>query len=112
MCRQALTFGDAEDTAGREWGVLLEEVSPTGLAHRVGLRAGDVITALNATPLESQPADPEEPDDRFLRLLRALPCGSVVVLAYVRNGASHTVRFTWEAASAGAARKPAPRASR
>jgi len=47
--------------------------------------------------LESQRTDPEDPDDRFVRLLWNLPCGSDVTLEYVRDGQQHTARFTWEA---------------
>jgi 5'-nucleotidase len=88
---------DAEDATGREWGVVLEAVAPTGLANDVGLEVADVIVSLNGTTLESRRGDPEDPDDRFVRLLRDLPCGSDVALEYVRNGRQHTARFTWEA---------------
>lgn len=92
-----ITFDDAEDATGREWGVVLEDVVPTGLANEVGLEVADVIISLNGMALESERRDPEDPDDRFLRLLRDLPCGSDVVLEYVRDGQQHTTRFTWEA---------------
>ncbi len=91
-----ITFDDAEDSTGREWGVILEAVAPTSLADDVGLEVGDVIVTLNGTPLESERRDPEDPDDRFIRLLRDLPCGSEVVLEYARDGRQHTARFTWE----------------
>lgn len=97
-CRASFgaTVDDAEDPAGREWGVLIEKVSDTGLANAAGLRAGDVVVALNGTPLESQRGDSEDPDDRFVRLLRSLPCGSGLVLEYVRESRRHTTRFTWD----------------
>ena len=90
-----IAFDDAEDETGYEWGVVLEEVAPTGLANEVGLEVGDVITSLNGMALESERRDPVDPDDRFLRLLRDLPCGSDVTLEYVRDGRQHTARFTW-----------------
>ena len=92
-----VTIDDAEDATGREWGVVLEAVAPTSLANDVGLEVADVIVSLNGTTLESQRGDPEDPDDRFGRLLRDLPCGSDVALEYVRDGRQHTARFTWEA---------------
>jgi len=92
-----IVFDDAEDPTGREWGVVLEEVAPGGLANAVGLEVADVIISLNGTALASERRDPVDPDDRFLRLLKDLPCGSDVVLEYVRDGQQHTARFTWEA---------------
>jgi 5'-nucleotidase len=92
-----ITFDDAEDETGREWGVVVEDVAPTGLANRVGLEVADVIISLNGIIVESERTDPEDPDDRFLRLLRDLPCGSDVALEYVRDGRRHTARFTWDA---------------
>ena len=92
-----VTIDDAEDATGREWGVVLEDVVPTGLANDVGLEVADVIISLNGMTLESERSDPEDPDDRFVRLLRDLPCGSDVILEYVRDDRQHTARFTWEA---------------
>lgn len=86
----------AEDPTGREWGVVLEEVVPTGVAAELGLEVADVIVRLNGIALESERRDPEDPDDRFLRLLRDLPCGSEVELDYVRDGREQKLRFTWE----------------
>ena len=90
-----VTFDDAEDATGREWGVVLKVVAPTGLANQVGLAVGDVVVSFNGTPLESPRGDPVDPDDRFLWLLRALPCGSEVELTYLRAGRQQTARFTW-----------------
>jgi 5'-nucleotidase len=90
-----IRFDDAEDATGREWGVVLEDVVPTGLASEVGLEVADVIISLNGMALESERRDPEDPDDRFVRLLSNLPCGSDVTLEYVRDGRQHTARFTW-----------------
>jgi 5'-nucleotidase len=89
------TIDDAEDAAGREWGVLLEAVSSSGLAHRLGFRVGDVIVAFNGVGLATERGDPEDPDDRFVRMLQALPCDSDVVLEFVRDGRRDSVRFTW-----------------
>ena len=34
--------------------------------------------------------------NRLVRLLRELPCGSAVVLEYVRDGRRHSVQFDWQ----------------
>ncbi|NIP58864.1 MAG: PDZ domain-containing protein [Gemmatimonadetes bacterium] len=88
-----VTVDDAEDEAGREWGVVLEEVEVGSVAERTGLTAGDVIVSLNGTDLASEPGDPEDPDDRFARLFRPLECGDAVELEYVRDERRRTVRF-------------------
>lgn len=86
-CRSGLgiVFDDAEDATGREWGVLVEEVLPGGRAEELGVRVGDVITRLNGDRLEVSRRSAEDPDDRFLRLLRQLDCGDSLTLE-IRRG--------------------------
>ncbi len=86
-------FDDAEDESGREWGVILEEVLDGGKAKESGLRAGDVIISLNGVSLEVSRSSREDPDDRFLRLLRDLDCGDTVTLEYVRDDEPSEIRF-------------------
>lgn len=93
--RLGVTISDAADPDGREWGARIDAVHGS-VAVAAGLRAGDVVTTFNGTALESEPGDPEDPDDRFMRLLRALPCGSAVVLELVRDGQPDTARFLWD----------------
>lgn len=94
--RFGVTIDDVEDHEGAESGVLIEAITPTGLAAAVGLQAGDVITSLNGTALQSLRGDPEDPDARFVRLLRSLPCSTAVVSEYVRDGRRDTLRFDWQ----------------
>lgn len=88
-----VNIDDAEDEAGREWGVVLESVEAGSVAERVGLASGDVIVSLNGAELASEPGDAEDPDDRFARLFRALECDDAVDLEYVRGGEERAVRF-------------------
>lgn len=85
---------DAEDGAGREWGVLIEEVLPGGRADEVGLHAGDVLVALNGAPLGTPRGSREDPVEAIARLLDELECGDTVALDYVRNGEQGRVEFT------------------
>ena len=94
-CRSGFgaVFDDAEDSSGREWGVLLEELLAGGKAEEAGLRVGDVIVSLNDIALEVDRRSREDPDDRFLRLLNQLGCGETVTLEYVRDGERHRTGF-------------------
>ncbi len=85
---------DAEDSSGREWGVLIQEILPGGRAADIGLRAGDVIVALNAMSLEPLRGSPVDPVDIMTRLLRQLSCGDTVTLDYMRNNERLHVEFT------------------
>jgi serine protease Do len=65
-------------------GVLVASVTPGSPAAQAGLKAGDVMTALDGT-------DVKVPDD-VLRAIRNLPDGREVSLAIVRNGAAMTLK--------------------
>ncbi len=95
VCRSGLSvvIDDAEDASGREWGVLLEQVLPGGKAEELGLRVGDVIVTLNGVGLEVGRRSREDPDDRFLKLLKGLGCGDTVALDYVRDGRRSQVSY-------------------
>jgi 5'-nucleotidase len=88
-----IVIDDAEDSSGREWGVVIEEVLPKGRAAEIGLRTGDVIVALNGTPLETPRGSREDPVDVITRLLGELWCGDTVTLDYVRNNERRQVDF-------------------
>ena len=94
-CRSGFgaVFDDAEDSSGREWGVLLEALMAGGKAEEAGLRVGDVIVSLNDIALEVDRRAREDPDDRFLRLLNQLGCGETVALEYVRDGERYRTGF-------------------
>ena len=86
-------FDDAEDESGREWGVLIEEVLAGGRAEEIGIRAGDVIVSLNGVGLEVARTSREDPDDRFLKLIKKLGCGDTVAMEYVRDGELRQATF-------------------
>ncbi len=95
-CRASLgvTIDDAEDSSGREWGVLIVQVLPGGRAAEIGLRAEDVLVALNGTPLVTARGSRDDPVDVIQRLLRELGCGDTVTMDYVRSSERHQVIFT------------------
>jgi serine protease Do len=65
-----------------------------GSAQSAGLRVGDVITALDGSPIEaSQPTDAE----LFATLIRQYKIGSSAVLTLVRDGKETTVPVTLDA---------------
>jgi 5'-nucleotidase len=84
---------DAEDASGREWGVLIEEVLAGGKAEEIGLLPGDVVVSLNGVALEVDRRSREDPDDRFVGLMRKLGCGDTVSLEYVRDGKRSRAEF-------------------
>jgi Do/DeqQ family serine protease len=67
-------------------GVVVYEVQPGSAADRAGLRKGDVITALNGTPV----TDP----NTFRNTVAGAPPGSQVTLTIKRGGAEQQVRAT------------------
>jgi 5'-nucleotidase len=91
-----ITIDDVEDHTGREWGVLVETVEAGSLAARGGLSSGDIVVAINGVRLETEPGEAEDPDDRFSRLYRSIPCGDSVRFRYVRDGMEATARFVIE----------------
>lgn len=67
-------------------GVLVNSVVPGGPADRAGLRPGDVITAVNGTPVN---------DPNALRnLIASTPPGTEVTLAVFRDGHERQVKAT------------------
>jgi len=59
-------------------GILVNSVQPSGPAERAGIRAGDVITALNGQPID----DPNS----FRNRVASTPPGTEVKLSIVRDG--------------------------
>jgi S1-C subfamily serine protease len=64
-------------------GLQLESVHPSSDAYQKGLRAGDVITAVNGQPITAV--------QDLARLKLSLGSGDRVALTYLRDGASYTV---------------------
>jgi serine protease Do/serine protease DegQ len=67
-------------------GVAITFVEPESSAARAGLRVGDIITTLNATPVR-------DPADLYIKIA-TLRAGDVVELDIVRDGRSMAVRAT------------------
>jgi serine protease Do len=74
-------------------GVILNSVVKGGPADRAGLKAGDLITAMNGTPVSVR--FPEEVP-LFSRRLADLPIGSKVVFDYRRGDQTGTAEVTTE----------------
>lgn len=88
------SVGDAsqEAQATRAGGVL-SALTPGGAADRAGLKAGDVITAINGIPVDS--------GTTASALVRMNEGGSDVTVTYIRNGQSRDVRVTLGTLGAG-----------
>jgi serine protease Do len=65
-------------------GVLVNSVLPGGAAEKAGIRTGDVITAVNGTPVD----DPNS----FRNRIATTPPGTEVTLTIVRDGKEQQVR--------------------
>jgi serine protease Do len=80
------TSSELDDLSGslKTGGVRIESVKPGGPADRAGLRAGDIITAVNQTPID---------DPNTLRnLIASTPPGTEVTITAVRNGHEQQTR--------------------
>jgi len=78
---------------GREEGVLVNSIIADGPAEKAGLKAGDVITAVDGEPLTIRYAEQIPP---LLKRLADRPIGSQVAVEYERDGARHTAIITTE----------------
>ena len=67
-------------------GVIVAQVLPAGPAERSGLRAGDVITAMDAKPFDSS--------DRFTIAILSYPPGATVNLDVIRDGRPAQIAVT------------------
>ncbi|HVT69811.1 MAG TPA: trypsin-like peptidase domain-containing protein [Trebonia sp.] len=81
-----ITAQTAASPSGEPAGVAVASVSAGGPAEAAGLRAGDVITAVDGHQTESQAA--------LAAILATLRPGAKVPVTYTRAGASHTADVT------------------
>jgi len=81
--RPVLGIGIAPDR--ERAGVTVQSVSPGGPADEAGLRAGDLIVALDGEQLGA-----EQPQRRLIELMRAVQDGQQVILEYRRDGELRT----------------------
>ncbi len=83
-----VTIGPGEDEGPVE-GVTVRGVTPGSAAEEAGLRAGDVLTAIND---ESLSADSEErANEKLLDFMSGVEPGDTLDLQYLRNGDSRSV---------------------
>lgn len=82
----------APDSAGPVEGVNVLAVSPGGAAADAGLRAGDVITAVNTESLSA--ATSSEANQRLLDFMSAVEEGDMIDVEYLRAGKSGSVSLS------------------
>jgi len=75
---------------GFERGVFVDWVDADGPAYEAGIRAGDLITAINGLPITVSFPEQIPP---LLRLVASQPVGSDITLAFERDGAASSVTF-------------------
>lgn len=93
---------DMRSNPGRDSiGALIAGVTPGGAAERAGVRAGDIATRFNGTPLAGAPTAGEDAEDaapaqRLRRLASRLDPGDTVRLEVRRDGRPQTFTFQAE----------------
>ncbi len=85
-------LGQARDVAGEPMGVVLNRLPEQSPLYRIGLRAGDVITEVNALPVR----EAEELRTNFERVAEEVQSGkeSFIVIDLIREQRSDTVILT------------------
>jgi C-terminal processing protease CtpA/Prc len=86
--RLGVTIGGMSDSEPAE-GVRIMGVTPGSAAADAGLRAGDVLTAINGESLSA--ADGEEAADRLLDFMAGVEEGDTLDIEYLRDGKVGTV---------------------
>jgi serine protease Do len=72
-------------------GVLIQQVIDGGSAQKAGLRAGDVVTAYNGSPVFNS--------TQLIEAIKASKVGDTATLTIVRDGSTKTVEVTLEKGS-------------
>lgn len=98
-------LGGAEDVGGRT-GVRVEQAIPGGPAERAGVRAGDVLLALNGEALGA------DPGRRLTQLMADVEPGDTVTIVFHRDGADRTVQVVTDRARIAMALRPGIEAGR
>ena len=77
-----------EDAKGRDDGVEVVGVSPGGPAEQAGLKAGDIVVAMNGQSLRT--TDGRDPSAQLVERMRGVEPGQTVNLDYLRDGQKRT----------------------
>jgi C-terminal processing protease CtpA/Prc len=93
-----ITIGSDEDDQPVE-GVTILGVSPGGAAEEAGLRAGDVITAVNGEPLTAD--NDSKANEKLLDFMQGVEEGDELDVEYLRNGKSQTAELAPRAMQGG-----------
>lgn len=75
-----------------ERGARISSVTPGGPAEKAGLRAGDVITAINGTSIRT--SDDESSVDRLIEFMQKVNPGDKLKIVYLRDGKNQTATVT------------------
>jgi serine protease Do len=70
----------------QDWGVILSDTDPGGPAAAAGLRAKDIVTAIDGLPVDSLP--------KYTAFLYIHPRGTPVSMGILRDGKAQTVSVT------------------
>jgi putative serine protease PepD len=84
--RLGVQVGDVESSDGLQLGAQLGEVTPGGAADKAGLKAGDVVTAVDSHAIAS--------GDALVAAVRSHRPGEKVTITYKRGGQTSTVTVT------------------
>jgi C-terminal processing protease CtpA/Prc len=86
-----VTIGSGEDDDGPAEGVTVRGVTPGSAAAEAGLRAGDVLTAVNDESLSAGTAS--EANDKLLEFMSGVEEGDTLDVQYLRDGRRDTVEI-------------------
>ena len=80
------SIDDVDPTNSKVVGAVVMSVTNDGAARAAGLRAGDVVTAINGLPVTGK--------TDLTAQVRALAAGADATISYVRDGKSTTAKVT------------------
>ncbi|RBQ19255.1 trypsin [Spongiactinospora rosea] len=75
-----------QDSSGDTAGALVGSVAEGSAAAKAGLRQGDLITKIDARPIDAS--------DTLVGIIRGLGPGQQITITYVRDGQTHTTKVT------------------
>jgi len=81
--------------SGESRGVRLLAVTPGSGAEKAGLKAGDLVTALNGSSLKAE--DKKTPQNRMREVMRTLKAGDEVKVEYERDGRARSTTVVTQA---------------